>query len=90
MKQNNPIYSRFFMLIGGVAFLISTLLLLSSKKVTKENNSKIEFNVETVVSGLTMPWATAFLPNGDMLVTERAGKLRLVKDGKLDPVEITG
>ena len=90
MKQNNPIYSRFFMIIGGVAFLISTLLLLSSKKITKENNSKIEFNVETVVTGLTMPWATAFLPNGDMLVTERAGKLRLVKDGKLDPVEITG
>ena len=90
MKQNNPIYSRFFMIIGGVAFLISTLLLLSSKKITKEHNSKIDFNVETVVTGLTMPWATAFLPNGDMLVTERAGKLRLVKDGKLDPVEITG
>ena len=90
MKQNNPIYSRFFMIIGGVAFLISTLLLLSSKKITKEHNSKIDFNVETVVTGLTMPWATAFLLNGDMLVTERAGKLRLVKDGKLDPVEITG
>ncbi|MBC7614976.1 MAG: PQQ-dependent sugar dehydrogenase [Pedobacter sp.] len=90
MKQNNPIYSRFFTIIGVLTFLISTLLLLSSKKITKENNSKIELSVETVVTGLTMPWATAFLPNGDMLVTERAGKLRLVKDGKLDPIEIAG
>ena len=90
MKQNNPIYSRFFTIIGVLTFLIPTLLLLSSKKITKENKSKIELSVETVVTGLTMPWATAFLPNGDMLVTERAGKLRLVKDGKLDPIEIAG
>ncbi len=90
MKQSNSIKSRFLILIAGAALLISTALLLSSKKITKENTSKIDFNVETVVTGLTMPWATAFLPNGDMLVTERVGKLRLVKDGKLDPIEITG
>ncbi len=90
MKQPNPIKSRFFIAIASAVLLISTVLLLSSKKITKEKISKIDFNVETVVTGLTMPWATAFLPNGDMLVTERAGKLRLVKDGKLDPVEITG
>ncbi|MES2652204.1 MAG: PQQ-dependent sugar dehydrogenase [Bacteroidota bacterium] len=90
MKRSNPIKSRFFIAVAGAVLLISTVLLLSSKKITKEKISKIDFNVETVVTGLSMPWATAFLPNGDMLVTERAGKLRLVKDGKLDPVEITG
>ena len=42
--------------------------------------------VETVASGLSFPWAIAFLPDGRMLVTERPGRLRIVgKDGKLSP-----
>jgi len=44
----------------------------------------------TMVSGLWHPWSLAFLPNGDMLVTERNGKLRLVRDGRLDPDPIAG
>ncbi len=40
--------------------------------------------VETVAGGLEHPWGLAFLPDGRMLVTERAGRLRLVgADGKL-------
>jgi aldose sugar dehydrogenase len=43
--------------------------------------------VETIASGLEHPWSLAFLPDGTMLVTERPGRLRLVRDGKLsDPV----
>ena len=38
---------------------------------------------ETVVSGLEVPWGIAFLPGGDWLVTERPGRVRLVRDGKL-------
>jgi aldose sugar dehydrogenase len=44
----------------------------------------------TIASGLWHPWSLAFLPNGDMLVTERNGKLRLVHDGHLDPEPISG
>lgn len=40
---------------------------------------------ETVVDGLEVPWGIAFLPNGDLLATERAGRLRLVRGGKLLP-----
>ena len=42
------------------------------------------------MTGLARPWALAFLPNGDMLITERGGRLRLVRNGALDPQEITG
>jgi aldose sugar dehydrogenase len=37
--------------------------------------------VETVASGLSFPWAIAFLPDGRMLVTERPGRLRIVAKG---------
>ncbi|MEH3085275.1 MAG: PQQ-dependent sugar dehydrogenase [Xylophilus ampelinus] len=37
-----------------------------------------EYRVETVAEGLEFPWSLAFLPDGRMLVTERAGRLRLI------------
>jgi glucose/arabinose dehydrogenase len=42
------------------------------------------------INGLQRPWALAFLPDGSMLITERAGRLRIVRDGVLDPRPITG
>jgi glucose/arabinose dehydrogenase len=49
-----------------------------------------QVRVVTMASGLVHPWSIAFLPNGDMLVTERPGRLRLVRDGRLDPEPIAG
>jgi glucose/arabinose dehydrogenase len=47
-----------------------------------------DFRVVTVAEGLEHPWSMAFLPGGDMLVTERPGRLRIVRDGRVlaDPV----
>ncbi len=49
-----------------------------------------KFQIETVVEGLSDPWSLCWLPDGRMLVTEKSGRLRIVKDGKLDPKPISG
>ena len=46
--------------------------------------------VVVVARGLEQPWSIAFLPGGDMLVTERVGRLRLIKNGALDPNAVRG
>jgi glucose/arabinose dehydrogenase len=49
-----------------------------------------KIRVSVVVTGLANPWSLAFLPNGDMLVTERPGRLRIIRGGVLDPMPISG
>ena len=46
--------------------------------------------VVPMFKGLATPWSLAFLPNGDMLITEKAGKLRIVRGGTLDPEPVAG
>ncbi len=48
------------------------------------------FRVVTVASGLDHPWSVAFLPDGRMLATERPGRMRVVRDGKVDPAPVAG
>lgn len=49
-----------------------------------------DYRVVTVADSLENPWSMAFLPNGDMLVTERPGRLRIVRNGKLLPEPVAG
>ena len=49
-----------------------------------------KIRVSVVTKGLSHPWAIAFLPGGEMLITERGGRLRVVRDGVLDPTPISG
>src|SRR5215831_7191511 len=43
-----------------------------------------------ITDALTQPWAMAFLPGGDMLVTERGGRMRMVHEGRLSSTDIGG
>jgi len=51
----------------------------------------IQRSVRIVVTkGLNQPWSMAFLPDGSILVTERPGRLRIVRNGVLDPNPVAG
>jgi aldose sugar dehydrogenase len=52
--------------------------------------SDYEIRVVEVANGLANPWSMQFLPTDEMLITERAGRLRIVRGGTLDPEPIPG
>ena len=56
----------------------------------KKKAPPTQVSTVTMATGLWHPWSLAFLPNGDMLLTERNGRLRLVHDGRLDPQPLAG
>jgi glucose/arabinose dehydrogenase len=49
-----------------------------------------KIRVSVIARGLSHPWAIAFLPDENILVTERPGRLRLIRDGVLDSLPISG
>jgi aldose sugar dehydrogenase len=49
-----------------------------------------KIRVVPMAKGLVNPWGIAFLPNGDVLVTEKPGRLRIIRNGTLDPQPVSG
>jgi len=49
-----------------------------------------DYRVTTVAGGLDHPWSLATLPDGRVLVTERAGRLRVIENGALRPEPVAG
>jgi glucose/arabinose dehydrogenase len=52
--------------------------------------TEADIKVSVVARGISHPYAFAFLPDGAILVSERVGKLRVIRDGRLDPNPIAG
>jgi len=75
-----------------MALVVATILALGTSPSARQapllRSALHDYRVVTVVEGLEHPWSIAFLPGGDMLVTEQPGRLRVVRDGRLlaDPV----
>ena len=75
----------------AIALALSFLWLLAYQgagaQAQRHVSREHRFQVVTVASGLEHPWAVAFLPGGDLLVTERPGRLlRVGVDGSARPV----
>ena len=73
--------------LGGLFGLAAILTAPAQGQVYE--SAEHDFRVVTVVEDIQHPWSIAFLPDGDMLFTQRTGELRIVRDGELlpDPVE---
>ena len=76
----------------ALSIALAASLLLSASIVFAEptqtiRTQKVTVKVETIATGLEHPWAVAVLPDGAYLVTERPGRMRLIRDGKVsDPI----
>jgi glucose/arabinose dehydrogenase len=74
----------------------ASLVILMSTAVPAACQSDVQrsadhvYRIVPVAEGLANPWSIAFLPGGDMLITERAGRLRIVRDGTLLPKAVSG
>ncbi len=68
-------------IVYGLPFFL--LLLVGSAQA-------VDYHIETLASGLEHPWSLAFLPDGRMLVTERAGRLRVFEHGRLREEPVSG
>ena len=77
-----------------LASVAAVLLALSGAGVVTGNtmfrSALHDYRVVTVVDGLVQPWSIAFLPGGDVLITERPGRLRIMRQGKLLPQPVDG
>ncbi len=63
---------------------------LPEKPVYYQTAEDQDIRVIVYARGLSHPWSIAFLPNGDKLVTERGGQLRLIHDDVLDSKPVEG
>lgn len=72
------------------AALCAVLASAAIAQTPVQHSMSHDYRVVKVVDSLVRPWSIAFLPNGDMLVTEKPGRLRIVRKGQLLPTPVDG
>ena len=78
---------KYRLLLG---LLIISLTCVSGHGASFYESETARFRVVPLISGLVHPWSLAFLPDGDLLITERPGRLRVVRFGHLLEAPIAG
>ena len=76
-------------LILWTALVLAACSSIENDSATIIRTAFHDFSVDTVTGGLVHPFSMVFTPEGDLLVTERPGRLRIIRDDVLidDPVE---
>jgi glucose/arabinose dehydrogenase len=75
-------------LLATASLVVTVSVALSAQSVFR--STLHDYKVVTVAENLIQPWAIAFLPGGDALITERPGRLRILRQGKLVPTPVEG
>ncbi len=78
---------KYRLLLGLLVFALTSVNIHATSSYESE---KVRFRVVPLVSGLVHPWSLVFLPDGDLLITERPGRLRVVRHGRLLEEPIAG
>jgi aldose sugar dehydrogenase len=76
--------------LGLPALLATTPAMAQIVDIDRDPPLNVSFRLVAVAEPLEHPWSIAFLPDGTMLVTERPGRLRAIRGGRLDPTPIAG
>ncbi|BCR04328.1 hypothetical protein DESUT3_13970 [Desulfuromonas versatilis] len=79
---------RRLMTLGCLAAALVLSAAAAAPQVIKTQHH--DLRIVEIATGLEHPWSLAFLPDGSMLVTERPGRLRIVRDGRLEPQAVAG
>jgi glucose/arabinose dehydrogenase len=72
------------------AGLVVSLAVQAGGQSPVHRSAHHDYRVVTVAEGLQNPWSIAFLPGGDILVSERPGRLRIIRGGRLLPDSVPG
>jgi glucose/arabinose dehydrogenase len=89
LKEVEMLPARSVISASGIGLFLVTAATATGQAPTYQSESG-PYRVVTVVDGLQDPWSIAFLPSGEMLVTEKPGRLRIVRNGVLQPEPIAG
>ena len=88
--------ARCRVIAAGVAFAMALVMATGATPNARASENDVfdserqRFRVVTLVRGLDHPWGLAFLPGGDMLITERPGRLLRVDGATLQPRTVRG